>query len=138
MPLLTLAALLSVRSLRSCASARSVSGVNIRVSLYPASRRRSSIRLYVVDVSQRCSGSRPRPTVEGNGGSKQPQSLLVDGLEAGASSSVDEPSVDCEFASDSVNVSGGDGSCEAIREGVGVIVVLLLLLRLFGLFVSVL
>ncbi|KZP07198.1 hypothetical protein FIBSPDRAFT_875788 [Athelia psychrophila] len=67
-PPLTLAALLSVCSLRSSASAsaRSVSGVNTRVSLYPASRRRSSIRPYVFDVPRRCSGTRPGPSVEGN------------------------------------------------------------------------
>ena len=39
---------------------RSDSGVNTRVSLYPASRRRSSRRSYVCDVPRRCSGTRPR------------------------------------------------------------------------------
>ena len=54
-PPLTLAPLLSSLSFRSSASAsaRSVSGVNTRVSLYPASRRRSSRRSYVLEVPRR-------------------------------------------------------------------------------------
>lgn len=39
---------------------RSVSGVNIRVSLYPASFKRSSRHSYVFELPRRCRGTRPR------------------------------------------------------------------------------
>jgi hypothetical protein len=42
------------------ASVRSVSGVKMRVSLYPASFSKSSNASYVFDVPLRCRGTRPR------------------------------------------------------------------------------
>jgi len=42
----------------SCSRSRSDSGVKTRVSLYPASLRRSSRRSYVFEVPRRCRGTR--------------------------------------------------------------------------------
>ena len=46
-------------SLSTSEPCRSVSGVNMRVSLYPASRRRSSRRSYVPDLPRLWRGTRP-------------------------------------------------------------------------------